>query len=1171
MKSNNSNKNPWLALKTYEEEDQHKFKGRDKDVDNIVTLIEQNECVICYAASGEGKSSLINAGLCPRLKQENYFPIKIFFTQEEQNLERLDFDKVVSYKIESCLKSYNNDIDENVSKLENDIEKKLLSNLKVEFKRQDKYKDVELPDSLWWTLRTGTIQTALGKQCVPVVIFDQFEEIFRTGWKDSFFKWMEILMKDKCYDNNIDDNLIPTRKLFKVLFSMRHEYVGELDYWCSQRTYIPQMMRNRYFLKPLTKEQSLSIIKGQEYHDENIANKTISCAGEIIDVAKKDKNNQSDEVSAIVLSLICKLLYDKWSDDIDYSIDKAQYKEVIYNYYLETMKEIGISDDARFNIEEALVSETRTKHRIPVSDKRLRRIDFDSFKDKLKDEHIVKIDTIGNTEYVEFIHDRLVEAIYDKHKEEAEKREYDKKIEELKKKRKRNMFFITLSLVILVIVSVLFINAKKNEKNFLITQAKLITAEAEKLVENGDVYDAVRLLRYVIKNNKEAKNIAEMERVVSLLYNYDIPDFVIGTGYKNAAFNPKDKSYITTKNKDVATIWSSKNEMENSFDVRDAYFNSVDYHPSGEYIIIASDKGLYVRSVSNNKMIQETIILDEYLNSAKFSHNGEYIMAFSSKHAYLFKVDDKKFTLKKEIQSSKDSKILSAMLIDDGKRIIVAEKLFKKEYKTETIHIAVSDTTNKVSSLFMVHDKSVKDAFFHPNGNFFTISDGKLWIWRFYEDKFERKYECTDTIHDVDKAVISPSGKYFATIDNENAIIWSYKDGKCEPYKEIRCGRNINSLVFGHDDTNIIVTYYDNTPAGKFSIDNLKTIPQFSKEKSDKVAISPNGKYIATTNGKIVKLWNAEDDKCIDTFENTQTINEICFSPDNMYIIISSMGETRIRSVNKRKSWDTIIYGKEYIFSRQNKHIALGNGSSKIVIWSMEEKKCVDALELGRGKWYKDFAFSSDDEYLIVVSNDSLRRWSISEKRWEKAVHIKTDYSTTSVVTDFILNYKTNDNNNMVLYLIHNEKECKSLDVNYKKIDNVTIDHRNGLIAAVLEENYKDIIRVWSEKGEHLYDISDYDIGFGKPIFSKNGKYIFKKGSYKMSYLFQTDDGRCVNIINADGYGCDVSDKGDIILVKGKKLRLYSNETTSSKLEYLIEGKEITDLTKEEKEKYFLN
>jgi len=1164
MDTTDNNKNPWLALKTYEEEEQHKFKGRDEDIDNIMTLLAQNECVICYAASGEGKSSLINAGLCPRMKSINYLPIKIdLFSRQNDNT--LNFDSIISEIINNRIENINYVFMEAYGGQET----KYVS-YEPEKKYQKKEETHEIPDSLWWQLRTKTIHTLAGTTYIPILIFDQFEEIFRIKWKNEFFKWLEILMKDKCPDDNIDDNIIPTRKLFKVLFSMRHEYVGELDYWCSQRTYIPQMMRNRYFLKPLTREQSLSIIKGQEYHDENIANKTISCAGEIIDVAKKDKNNQSDEVSAIVLSLICKLLYDNWSDNSDCSINIAQYKKVIYGYYDQTMKEIGISDDARYNIEEALVSETRTKHRIPVSDNRLIKINFDSFKDKLKDKHIVKIDTTDNTEYVEFIHDRLVESIYDKHKEESKKREYDKKIEELKKKRKRNMFFITLSLVILVIVSALFINAKKNEKNFLITQAKFITAEAEKLVENGDVYDAVRLLRYVIKNNKQAKNIAEMERVVSLLYNYDIPDFVIGTGYKNAAFNPKDKSYITTKNKDVATIWSSKNEMENSFDVEDAYLNSVDYHPSGEYIIIASNKGLYVYFEDNKKTIQDTILLEnEYLSSAKFSPNGEYITAFSSKDVYIIKVNDKKFTLEKKIPSNDKSNILSSMLSDKYKLTVV------ESFGKDTLYVAVYDIRDKskqtLFSSLIVHDKSVIDAFFHPNGNLFTISGRELRIWSPYKENLSKiEYKCIDTISDVYRAVISPSGKYFATIKNKNAIIWSYGNGNCEPYKEIRCGSNINSLAFGHNDTNIIVIHYDNTPAGIFSIDNLKTIPQFSKEGSDRASISPNGKYIATTNGKIVKLWNAEDDKCIDTFENTQTINEICFSPDNMYIVINySWGETRIRSVNKRESWDTIIYGKKYIFSRQNKHIALGNGSSKIVIWSMEEKKCVDTLELGGGKWYKDFAFSSDDEYLIVVSNDSLRRWSISEKRWEKAVHIKTDYSTTSVVTDFFLNYDTHKNKNMVLYPIYNEEECKSLDVNYKKIDNVTIDHRNGLIAAVLEENYKDIIRVWSEKGEHLYDISD-NIYYPKPIFSKNGKYIITEGRYKI-YLFHTDDGRCVNIINADGYGCDVSDKGDIILVKDKKLRLYSNETTSFKLEYLIEGKEITDLTKEEKEKYFLN
>ena len=75
--------NPWLALKTYEEKDSDKFKGREKDSEKMLRMLQQNDCVVCYAASGDGKSSLINAGLCPLMRKEGLFPLKIVFTTAE--------------------------------------------------------------------------------------------------------------------------------------------------------------------------------------------------------------------------------------------------------------------------------------------------------------------------------------------------------------------------------------------------------------------------------------------------------------------------------------------------------------------------------------------------------------------------------------------------------------------------------------------------------------------------------------------------------------------------------------------------------------------------------------------------------------------------------------------------------------------------------------------------------------------------------------------------------------------------------------------------------------------------------------------------------------------------------------------------------------------------------
>lgn len=59
---------PYPGLRSFTEEESLYFKGRDMQVDQITALLEQNKFLMVTGASGEGKSSLIYAGLIPNAR-----------------------------------------------------------------------------------------------------------------------------------------------------------------------------------------------------------------------------------------------------------------------------------------------------------------------------------------------------------------------------------------------------------------------------------------------------------------------------------------------------------------------------------------------------------------------------------------------------------------------------------------------------------------------------------------------------------------------------------------------------------------------------------------------------------------------------------------------------------------------------------------------------------------------------------------------------------------------------------------------------------------------------------------------------------------------------------------------------------------------------------------------
>ena len=67
---------PYTGLRSFTEEESLYFKGRDEQIDQVTAQLEQRKFLMLTGASGEGKSSLIYAGLIPNARA-GFFQIEI--------------------------------------------------------------------------------------------------------------------------------------------------------------------------------------------------------------------------------------------------------------------------------------------------------------------------------------------------------------------------------------------------------------------------------------------------------------------------------------------------------------------------------------------------------------------------------------------------------------------------------------------------------------------------------------------------------------------------------------------------------------------------------------------------------------------------------------------------------------------------------------------------------------------------------------------------------------------------------------------------------------------------------------------------------------------------------------------------------------------------------------
>lgn len=428
-----------MDFASYGIKDASRFKGREEEIKKFLRIIDSGTMSVLYANSGIGKTSFLNAGISPIYQKMGYFPIHIVFP-----------DEVFSFK---------------------DIEPWLLQRIKDAFVKQDSVNtekdrfiwestietDIEdCKNSLWWHLHTKVMKdNRTGDTYYPLLVFDQFEEIFRKSKKytnneiiEKFFtlaghlastslprKIEEELDRQDRKGNYVE---IDSEHHYKVVFSLRKEYLSDFDYWTNDVNSISELHQNRMFLLPLKREQAMKVITQQPKDDNSsecytTLNKVKDKILDLIDPKKKD------EIEPFMLSALCSKLYNKAisgnkeqlvSSDVD-----ANINTIVLEIYEEKVQRIFSDSDHLKRFENALVDGDGHRNRPKI--KELEDILFaERYQKQLEDAHLIRIDNYDDDIYIELIHDLLAKAINKKREEE----EQNSRIAKLEKGKKRQKY-----------------------------------------------------------------------------------------------------------------------------------------------------------------------------------------------------------------------------------------------------------------------------------------------------------------------------------------------------------------------------------------------------------------------------------------------------------------------------------------------------------------------------------------------------------------------------------------------------------------------------------------------------------------------------------------------------------------------------------------------------------
>src|SRR5512134_3179513 len=229
---------PWLGLASFTEETRRYFHGREEEVAELARRVQRKLLTVLFGQSGLGKTSLLRAGLVPRLRGEGFCPVYVRVDYSPESPPPSEQIKQAIFKATAAAGHWTRP----GSAIEG--------------------------ESLWEFLhhRGDLLRDATGRTLLPLLIFDQFEEIFTLAQADDagrlrakvFLEDLADLVENRPpvalearleLDEADAEHYDFARADYRILISLREDYLAHLE---GLKGRMPSVTQNRMRLARMT-------------------------------------------------------------------------------------------------------------------------------------------------------------------------------------------------------------------------------------------------------------------------------------------------------------------------------------------------------------------------------------------------------------------------------------------------------------------------------------------------------------------------------------------------------------------------------------------------------------------------------------------------------------------------------------------------------------------------------------------------------------------------------------------------------------------------------------------------------------------------------------------------------------------------------------------------------
>ncbi len=1106
--------NPWLGLSTYQEGT--RLYGRDTEISTLMDIVCNNLAMVVFGRSGIGKSSLIHAGISPEIRKKGMMPIYI----------RLEHNTDTSYVCQ--------------------IEKAVCRELKDEDRLGENVPSM----GLWDFFHRNDFYNEEHQQTVPVIIIDQFEEIYTLADADHKHLAQELFEELADLLNNIkpakvmayEDESARFKKsqvdmggndvlTFRIHSMERLNYIEENNFHliiCLREDYlyylerntskIPSFKVNRFSLQALDRKSAEDVIMLplQGIFSANEADDIISKISTFNDEGK-------EEIDPTILSIFLFKYYN--------SKGNVKTDNIIGEFYADETR--NISGPSLAYLEDSLITGEGFRHIVPYNDALAHGVTKQEL-DKLITSRILTIETRKKHRYIEFTHDVICPIA----KDHRERRKIDEQARKLRKRVLAATGLVILSIIL--IGSFLYLNhlLLEKDRSLTITQTINNSNRAHYMIVQGDVLDAIKLLLNIVPDVKENDDyivLPETERVLNEAYDSLYADYACIAILKHqddvttAEYSEDAKFIVTASDDGICRVWDgTSGEKLHELKSNYRYMTGASMSKDGSQVITSFRNGsILIWDVASESVIKTLTGHTASVNYACFSPDGQY--ALSSSDDITVRLWDIKNGNCIDTLALHTDNVNCAIFSTDGKKIVTSS-----EDGTSIVYDLITKNTKVI---FAKEDDPVEYAeFSYDDKKIAVVTSNAVYVLNAVSGSTEIVLNGHDGL--FTSASFSPDDKAIATSSHDKTIkLWEVSTG------------NVLHTYLGH--SNVVKD----------------------------VVFSPDGKSVlSTSTDDEARIWNTDIHDVHRVIHNDmEVLASITYSPKGNHIAaISAMGEANIWDA---KTCDIVSAFKipemanSIVFSEKGDRVAVASDCNKIRIYDVNSGQLKDSLELlSVEKW--DYALFSDSDKSIIAYSQKNRtiRYNLDTRKYEYIISPREDHLTCLTLgkdkssclvspsgKQSFFAWKLDERNKLNTFEGHSKEICST---SYSHDYNMIVSGSSDNTAIIWDAESANIIRKLKKHSSQVYFTE----------FSYNDRYVItvsSDGSIRIWNVLTGEDITTKHTSTTPKYTQMFCPNAPMyILADGKNIHIYELYTPKELILTFSNRYQNVKLTQEEKEYY---